>query len=106
MRHYNKKRGRKTYAEKDRERHYKRKYGLTIAQFEAMRISQNNRCGICKEVFTKTPHVDHNHETGQRRGLLCSDCNQALGQLKEDTQRMRNMIEYIREYSTTGSASI
>lgn len=96
MREYMKKNGRKYYAE----------YGLTVSQFEELRIKQDNRCGICREVFIKTPHVDHNHETGQRRGLLCSDCNQALGQLKEDTQVMLNMIEYIREYSTAGSASI
>lgn len=45
---------------------------------------QKYRCGICGIVFEKTPHIDHNHETGIIRGLLCNQCNLLLGLAKEN----------------------
>lgn len=71
---------------------WKRKYNLSFEQFEQMRIKQNNQCKTCKREFIKTPHIDHNHITGQVRGLLCGPCNRALGLIKESLETLKNMI--------------
>lgn len=73
-------------------------YGITEEQYSEMFIEQEGKCGIC---FTsliyrdKTTHIDHNHDTGEVRGLLCHWCNTAIGLLREDTEIMKNAIEYM-----------
>jgi hypothetical protein len=74
--------------------HLSRKFGLTINEFSAMILEQNNKCKIC-ECEMKQPQVDHNHSTGKVRSLLCKPCNMSLGLLKEDTKVLYNMISYI-----------
>ena len=76
----------------------KRAYGLTLADYDVMLEAQGNRCVICG----KTPEeegerlsVDHDHETGRVRGLLCDDCNRAIGMLGESTQRLRSAANYL-----------
>lgn len=84
--------------------HIKYQYGLTKEQYQEMMVQQNNACAICKQSEThivngklRTLSVDHNHDTGQVRKLLCHSCNAALGLLKEDPQIMFEMIKYILE---------
>lgn len=86
------------YRESNRRSHLKRKFGITSEQFDYWFEKQNGRCDICKELSSKTLHVDHNHTTGQIRGLLCSACNTSFGMLKEDINIMLNMIEYARKH--------
>ena len=75
-------------------------YGLTIEQYDLILESQNNCCAICK---TDTPsgrgrfHVDHNHKTGEIRGLLCHHCNLALGNFKDDVPTLLNAIDYLNK---------
>lgn len=62
-------------------------------------ISQNGKCAICK----KEPNgirlgVDHNHNTGNIRGLLCFKCNSAIGLLGEDMERLLAAINYLYDY--------
>ena len=54
-----------------------------------------NKCGICGKVPQK-PFVDHDHVTGQIRGILCSECNRGLGGFKDNTWTMEKAIQYIR----------
>ena len=76
-----------------------RRYGLTIEQYTAMRISQGDCCAICKEFANgKTLSVDHNHITGQVRSLLCSKCNTGLGMFRENKQLLQNTIDYLKRY--------
>ena len=56
----------------------KRRYGLTTEQVEAMRATQDGACAIC-EAKPERLSIDHCHETGRVRGLLCAPCNRALG---------------------------
>lgn len=56
----------------------KSKYGLTIEEVEKMKLSQNNCCAICNKEEIKLV-VDHNHESGKVRGMLCHHCNISLG---------------------------
>lgn len=78
----------------------KRSYGLTEDQVATMRRNQSDRCALCDEVFSKTPHVDHCHMTGRVRGLLCHRCNTALGNFKDDPARLRAAIEYLEAASS------
>jgi len=69
--------------------HLRRHYGITIEEYNHMFEKQKGCCAICgKHQLENTKGqalgVDHNHKTGQVRGLLCSPCNQAIGQLKVD----------------------
>lgn len=64
---------------------YYSKYGITYAEYEAKLKEQLNRCALCgkhKSRFTRRLHLDHNHKTGQVRGILCFFCNRRrVGQL-------------------------
>lgn len=73
----------------------KHKYGIDILRFEEMVAEQDNCCAICNEEFTKTPHVDHCHESGEVRGLLCMYCNTGLGKFRDDPERLSNAITYL-----------
>ena len=62
-----------------------------------MAQEQNNVCLICKQ--EKKLVVDHCHDTGTVRGLLCSECNTSIGLLKETPQYFVNAIQYLERYN-------
>jgi hypothetical protein len=75
-------------------------YGV---DFEALFAKQEGRCAICgtkQEELRKRLAVDHSHETGKARGLLCADCNSGLGFFKDDRERMRRGIAYLDDAET------
>lgn len=77
-------------------------YGMMLEQWDALIIAQSGRCAICG-----TPGdlvVDHCHESGSLRALLCSTCNTGLGQFKEDPARMRAAAEYIETHRRASAA--
>lgn len=75
---------------KKRARYYyiRKRYGLTPQQWHAIFNAQAGRCGICFEDLPidnlKLIHVDHCHESGKVRGILCSSCNTALGHFRDN----------------------
>ena len=69
-------------------------YKLNETQYQAMLRDQNGKCAICFEDMEKV-HVDHNHETKKVRGLLCRDCNVALGIFKDSSRLLRNAAAYL-----------
>lgn len=71
-----------------------RKFGITKDSFEAMVAKQGGTCGICHKETT-TFDVDHCHETGIVRGLLCRRCNLLLGSVADDTAVLQNAIDYL-----------
>jgi hypothetical protein len=77
--------------------HLKRKYGITIEQYEAMLALQGGGCAICgrKSRAGISLHIDHDHETGQIRGLLCFPCNNLLGDIEDDLERLREAASYL-----------
>lgn len=84
----------------DKQRHYKYviNYGITLDDYNKMFEEQEGRCKICKthqSEMKKALHVDHNHQTGKVRGLLCHNCNLALGRLKEDPEIIAAALEYV-----------
>lgn len=81
--------------EKARRRGVEKRYGISADQYAAMVDMQGGRCAACGEKSTKTLHVDHCHTTETIRGLLCYNCNAALGHAKDDTDRLLALVAYI-----------
>jgi hypothetical protein len=81
----------------DRNGHLKRKYGITVEQYEEMFEAQGGVCYICKKPRPedRTLHVDHDHATGEIRGLLCFRCNNALGDFDDDPELLQNAADYL-----------
>ncbi|WP_345436669.1 endonuclease VII domain-containing protein [Actinoallomurus vinaceus] len=73
--------------------HLKRRYGLTEQEVEALSRKHGELCLIC--LHRRSLHVDHDHATGEVRGLLCFSCNGALGQFKDDAAVMRRAVDYL-----------
>ena len=75
----------------------KRKYGLTLEQYDAMLAAQDGVCAICGEPRPedRTLHVDHDHDTGEIRGLLCFKCNNALGDFNDDHDLFQRAAAYL-----------
>ena len=75
-------------------------YGLEPEQYKEMHKAQQGKCAICnEEPKTKRGlHVDHDHETGKVRGLLCHGCNVALGSFKESVTLLNKAVEYLRSF--------
>lgn len=72
------------------------KYGMTPEDYEILRDKQKGVCAICKLLpGNKRLHVDHCHETGRVRGLLCSGCNTGLGSLGDSADNLLSAIAYL-----------
>jgi Zn-finger nucleic acid-binding protein len=75
-----------------------RKYGITLAQYDAMLLEQGGVCKTCGGVnATKPLFVDHCHTTGKVRGLLCQNCNWALGCVQDNPEILTALIQYLKE---------
>lgn len=79
----------------------KQKYGLTADDFERLLAQQGGRCALGHE-FRTQPVVDHDHSTGEVRGLLCQGCNIALGHVRDDSDRCLRAAQYL-EQGVSGS---
>lgn len=96
----------RSYHSKNRElrKTYKwKRYGVTMDDFHRMLAEQDSRCAICRRPETikrkdGVPHglaIDHDHETGVVRGLLCRSCNTALGLVRDSPKILMTMIAYL-----------
>lgn len=95
-----------------RNKHLKRKYGITQAQYLNLYKEQGGTCKICNTPLTTEQSalrlgderlqgstcIDHCHKTGIVRGLLCFHCNTALGHVFDNTEILENMKKYLEEY--------
>lgn len=94
-------RSRKLYDEmhpqKKRDIRLRSKYGITVERYDEMIEAQGGVCAICHRGARLV--VDHNHDTGEVRGLLCHGCNSALGMLRESPRACLNMVDYIERHS-------
>ena len=80
-------------------------YGLSHATFERILAAQDNRCACCKSQDAKSKngwHVDHDHETGVVRGILCSNCNTGIGMLGDDLVGVHRAVEYLKAHVENG----
>lgn len=81
-----------------------RKYGVSDEDYEILLARQKGRCAICG---TTTPSrqrltfdVDHDHKTDVVRGLLCSNCNRAIGLMNDDVDALRKAANYLERYES------
>jgi len=85
-------------------RYLQRNYGMTLKQYEELRQKQEGLCAICTgEGFIMASHhkmklvVDHCHSRGHVRGLLCHNCNRALGLLKDSEETLQRALSYLQD---------
>ena len=80
-------------------------YGLTLEEYEALRLATTN-CPICGILLTKATkekqsgtdaHLDHNHQTGAVRGFICSRCNKGLGCFSDDSEILCKAINWVKQ---------
>lgn len=79
----------------------KSNYGITIDQYNEMFNSQQGKCAICgthQSNLSKRLSVDHDHQTGEIRELLCNFCNTSLGNFKEDIDLIKKAISYLEKH--------
>lgn len=84
-----------------RGRSLRRKYGLTIQQWDERFRAQGSCCAICKATEPGTSRgwcTDHDHETGEVRGILCHRCNRLLGMLGDNSAGVESNTAAIRVY--------
>lgn len=86
-------------------RNLKRKFGLTVGQYDSMLLAQDNKCAICpaqRSLSGKALAVDHCHTTLEIRGLLCNECNTAIGLLKDNIDILNSAIQYLTKFKKSG----
>lgn len=87
-----------------REQALKRMYGITQQDYDKMLLEQNNQCAICGTTEPKGRHtsnyfvVDHCHNSGKVRKLLCHHCNTALGLVGDNISTLETMIKYLQKH--------
>lgn len=82
-----------------RRNHYSRSYGISLEQYDALFAAQKGACAICaKPPGARRLAVDHCHTTKAIRGLLCVQCNTAIGKLNDDPELLRRAIAYLFFY--------
>ena len=99
-----------------RNKQLKKRYNITLEDYDQMFAEQNGVCAICKLPETsenqygiKRLSVDHDHQTGRVRGLLCYNCNHMLGFAKDNYVRLINGVYYLlnmqqQQQRTSGGA--
>jgi len=81
------------------------KYGITAGKFAEMILAQGSKCACCAKPFQMEgsrmdrPAVDHNHNTGEVRSLLCGRCNLAAGNLLDSSRQAELMAAYLKKWN-------
>lgn len=86
--------------QRDRARRFRDKYGITLEDYDHMLEEQGEVCAICREPCSLGALcVDHDHETGAVRGLLCRSCNGGLGLFKDDRGLLGAASKYLEKFA-------
>ena len=78
--------------------HLKRRYGISADEFDELVVQQGGVCAICGRPDPE--HVDHDHETGAVRGILCFNCNGGLGQFRDSIDSLLTAASYLEAHRT------
>ena len=76
--------------------HLQRTYGLSTAERDKMIADREGRCDICQRIPDYKLYVDHDHQTGKVRGLLCASCNSGLGLLGDTIVAINAALKYLK----------
>jgi hypothetical protein len=92
--------------------HLRRSYGITLNDYNVLLEAQNNVCAICFGTFSGTNQhgakklaVDHCHDTGIVRGLLCENCNRGIGMFKHKQNLLESALKYIKLFEQNNTLS-
>jgi len=80
--------------------HIKHKYGVSIEWVEERLAAHDYKCKVCEtemKLHTNTVAIDHCHETGEVRDVVCKKCNLAMGQFRDDPKLIEKAIDYLIE---------
>lgn len=89
------------YSKRKKRSDLKKMFGINVDQYDAMLEEQGRGCAICgkTDICNRGLAVDHCHTTNSIRGLLCTNCNMALGKFQDNVEYLKNAIEYLeRDY--------
>lgn len=79
--------------------HYKTTYGITLDEYKRMLQEQRGVCAICNNPPVRGRlHIDHDHESGKIRALLCEPCNQGIGFLKDSSEVAQLAVNYLKQH--------
>ncbi len=83
---------------RQRDAYYLRTYGISADEVDGMLTAQGGGCAICgmQPERLASLHLDHDHEHGHLRGILCIDCNHGLGKLRDDPDLLQRAIDYLQ----------
>jgi len=85
--------------EKQRDIHYRRRYGISLEEYRAMYRAQAGQCAVCADVHSEGDlRVDHNHSSGRVRSLLCGKCNSGIGMFRERPELFLKAVEYLKAH--------
>jgi hypothetical protein len=83
-----------------------RKYNISCEDWAWMFVKQSQKCEVCKQAITvDSANIDHNHQTGKVRALLCLSCNLMLGFAREQPSILLLGAKYLEEHSTNGQCN-
>lgn len=78
--------------------YYMHTYNITEDDYNEMLDEQNGKCAICGSKTKARLHIDHDHETGEIRGLVCTNCNTGLGMFKDNIEFLSQAIHYLSKF--------
>ncbi|AXP07754.1 putative endonuclease 7 superfamily protein [Sinorhizobium phage phiM6] len=78
-------------------KHRVKSYGITLEEYEELLKVQDYKCAVCEKESTEVLNIDHCHSSGKIRGLLCRNCNTALGHAKDDVSILEKLITYLKK---------
>ena len=96
--------------DKTRARNLKARFDMSIEQYNVIFLKQKGKCAICHKAESsrdtngksKWLSVDHNHDTGAVRGLLCNACNTGIGKLGDSIHILLNAVQYLKKRGSYG----
>lgn len=90
--------------------HVRNTYGISGDDYEKILALQGGVCAICRKACTRTGSgrlcVDHDHESGQVRGLLCFKCNVGIGHLADDVELLKGAVSYLERAARAGKTAV
>ena len=78
----------------------KKQYGITVEEYDEMLARAENKCEICgvhQKDLKKKLVIDHCHDTGKLRGMLCHACNLAIGKLGDSYEKVKRATDYLKK---------
>jgi len=83
----------------NRQANYRRKYGIEVEEYERLLAEQGGVCAVCGGSDNRRLNTDHNHATGEVRGLLCSNCNLGIGKFRDNPEFLTAAAAYLERTS-------